>query len=153
MAKKFDRSKYMASREWRLKRREVIKRAENLCERCHLAKIANIHHLTYERLGAEILEDLLGLCRECHEFVSAERDSDPAVERIQALLKDGAICQFDDGRVWDFGWLSVLEGEGARPSLTLELGCAGMQIPEHLANDGVLVPLGDSGVVGLTLWM
>ena len=152
MAKQIDRGKYMASRAWRLKRREVIKRAGNLCERCHLAKIANVHHLTYERLGAELLEDLLGLCRECHEFVSAERDGDPAVERIQAILQAGALCQFDDGRVWDFGWLYVLEPEGARPSLTLELGCAGMEVPDDLS-DGVLIPLGDSGVVALTLWM
>ena len=75
-----DRAKYMASREWRLKRNEVIERANNICERCFDADITDIHHISYERLGDENIEqDLLGVCRPCYEFLSAERDDDPAV--------------------------------------------------------------------------
>jgi hypothetical protein len=73
-----DRGRYMASREWRLKRQQVIDRAGGVCERCLLASIENVHHLTYERLGDERLDDLQGLCRPCHEFVSAESHEDPA---------------------------------------------------------------------------
>lgn len=33
--------------------------------------------MTYERLGHERLEDLLGLCEPCHEFLSGKRQRDP----------------------------------------------------------------------------
>lgn len=43
--------------------------------------MAVVHHLTYEHIGNEPLEDLQGLCRACHDFLSAESDIDPA-ERL-----------------------------------------------------------------------
>ena len=43
--KKIDRHKYMASREWGLKKRAVNDRAGGICERCHDAAIENTHHL------------------------------------------------------------------------------------------------------------
>lgn len=61
-----DYHEYMRSDKWREKRRQVILRAGGTCERCHLWPIVNVHHLTYERLGDELLEDLLGVCTRCH---------------------------------------------------------------------------------------
>jgi hypothetical protein len=92
MPAKVDYGTYMASRAWKLKRKEVIARAENICERCFDADIRDIHHVRYERLGHEdIDQDLMGLCRPCHEFLSAERDVDPAVVVIQNLITDSGI--------------------------------------------------------------
>lgn len=153
MPTKIDRGKYMASREWRLIRNEVIERAGDNCQRCHLATIDNVHHLTYERLGCELPNDLLGLCRECHEFISAERETDPAIERIQALLQEGQPCHFYNESPWDFGWLQVLASEGTRPSLMLQLGTKETLSLSLEAHDEVLVPLGDTGVLGLSLWL
>jgi hypothetical protein len=72
-----DYHQYLASREWALKKEAVRERPGGICERCHSAPIQSTHHLTYERLGNELLEDLQGLCRPCHEFLSAKRDDDP----------------------------------------------------------------------------
>lgn len=60
---------YMRSAEWRRRRLEVIRRAGGICERCHRWPIVNVHHLTYERLGAELPGDLLGVCPRCHEDI------------------------------------------------------------------------------------
>ncbi len=80
--------KYLASREWAKKKWAVRKRAGGNCERCHKNPIAATHHLTYERVGKELLEDLQGVCSECHAYESAVSDVDP---RKQSPLKDIAF--------------------------------------------------------------
>lgn len=70
---------YMASREWALKKRSVKARSGGKCERCG-APSQNVHHVTYERLYHERLDDLLDVCRPCHAFLSAETDIDPAAK-------------------------------------------------------------------------
>jgi hypothetical protein len=58
---------YLQSDEWRRLRSLVIDRAAGRCERCRkTADEWNVHHLTYERRGHELLEDLVLLCRPCH---------------------------------------------------------------------------------------
>ena len=69
---------YLASREWALKREAVRKRSGNKCERCKKAPQDAVHHLTYERVGNEHLEDLQAICDPCHEFLSGKSDYDPA---------------------------------------------------------------------------
>ena len=69
--------RYMASREWGLLKRAVKDRADGVCERCRDAAVENVHHLTYVRKYQERLEDLLGLCRPCHEYLHGKSDLDP----------------------------------------------------------------------------
>lgn len=69
---------YIASREWALKKNAVRERSGGICERCRKNPHTQTHHLTYERLGDERLEDLLGTCRPCHEYLSGRSDFDPA---------------------------------------------------------------------------
>lgn len=57
---------YILSDAWRAKRRQVIARAGGVCERCKKAPVQEVHHLTYDRFGAELLTDLAGLCQPCH---------------------------------------------------------------------------------------
>ncbi len=45
----------------------------------------NIHHKTYRRRYAELLSDLLGLCRGCHEHNHDPSLPDPLVEAANAL--------------------------------------------------------------------
>jgi 5-methylcytosine-specific restriction endonuclease McrA len=61
--------KYLKSAHWKRKKAEfkASERWTGKCERCESTKRLQIHHLTYERLGAERLEDLIALCRECHK--------------------------------------------------------------------------------------
>lgn len=73
--------RYLASREWALKRETVKKRCKGKCERCHFGKYSQTHHLTYEHVGDERLEELQALCEPCHKFLSAKSDIDPAEER------------------------------------------------------------------------
>lgn len=75
---KSDFKRYLASREWAILKEQVRARAGGICERCKNAPIDSTHHVTYERIGCELLEDLLGVCEPCHQFISAKSDVDPA---------------------------------------------------------------------------
>lgn len=53
MKQRVDYQEYLASREWRLKRKEVIDFAEGVCERCGSARIQDVHHNNYRNIGNE----------------------------------------------------------------------------------------------------
>lgn len=100
---RIDYHRYMASRAWALKKNAIKDRSGNTCERCHDAPHHNTHHLTYERLGTEDLDhDLIGVCRSCHEFLSGERNPDPAIQTVQQLIKTTGL--FSTGISWGSHW-------------------------------------------------
>ena len=86
----FDYKRYLASREWAVRREAVRARCGGWCERCHLLPLAATHHLTYEHIGNEPLEDLLGVCVPCHEWLSAKSEFDPLAwwQRFRADIGD-----------------------------------------------------------------
>lgn len=68
---------FIRSPEWKAIRRKAIKAASHQCQqwkvemgiswRCRETSHLEVHHQTYARFGgAELLEDLLVLCRWCH---------------------------------------------------------------------------------------
>ncbi len=60
---------YLDSFEWDRKRKAVLKRADYTCEGCGNGdRKLEVHHLTYERKGMELLTDLVAYCGICHEL-------------------------------------------------------------------------------------
>jgi 5-methylcytosine-specific restriction endonuclease McrA len=57
---------YLSSQKWKRKRDEVLIRDNDLCQECKLKPAIEIHHITYENLYDEKLQDLVALCIECH---------------------------------------------------------------------------------------
>lgn len=89
---------YLASREWRVKRKEFKKLKGGICERCAARPIENVHHLTYENIGNEDLNDLMGVCIPCHEYLAAVRDDDPALEIIKSFIDEHGL--FPEKSLW-----------------------------------------------------
>jgi 5-methylcytosine-specific restriction endonuclease McrA len=58
---------YLKSPEWQQKRLLVIDRQNNVCHGCMHNTIDDIHHMSYDNLGDELLFQLIGLCRDCHK--------------------------------------------------------------------------------------
>jgi hypothetical protein len=71
---------YLCSREWGLLKEAVRQRCQGVCERCCVNRMDHTHHLTYARKYRERLEDLTGMCKQCHEFTHGKSDKDPAVD-------------------------------------------------------------------------
>lgn len=63
---------YMHSDEWSKKRRERIEFDGYKCKLCGSAKNLNVHHITYDHLGFEPLDDLVTVCASCHEKLHSE---------------------------------------------------------------------------------
>lgn len=61
-------SRYLRSPHWR-RLRQQFKRERGWTCKCGETQRLELHHLTYERLGHERLDDLQPLCPDCHALV------------------------------------------------------------------------------------
>lgn len=58
---------FLNSLYWKERSAERMRAANYTCQECGASDtLLNTHHLTYERLGDELDEDLIVLCRDCH---------------------------------------------------------------------------------------
>jgi hypothetical protein len=64
-----DYSEYLSSEVWQKIRDTVLERDGKRCRVCNRAGMLNVHHRCYsERWGDESIDDLITLCRKCHEL-------------------------------------------------------------------------------------
>lgn len=60
---------YLGSDAWRKKRNSVFQRSGGICEGCGSGAATQAHHLNYDRVGNEMLFDLVSVCDSCHEII------------------------------------------------------------------------------------
>jgi hypothetical protein len=64
---------YLRSRAWRTFRAEMLELVHGTCEHCGVCEleslllVLDVHHRRYDRLGDERADDVLVLCRPCHD--------------------------------------------------------------------------------------
>ncbi len=76
---------YLRSPEWRRKRARRLKLDRNACQKCGATSKEyrlEVHHLTYERLGDERMEDLQTLCVLCHPVATSEQRRKKYAKRV-----------------------------------------------------------------------
>jgi 5-methylcytosine-specific restriction endonuclease McrA len=66
-------NEYLRTPQWQAKRAKVMERSGGICEGCLERPAVQVHHLTYIRVGREMLFDLVAICIECHEEVHGNR--------------------------------------------------------------------------------
>ena len=81
---------HLQSPKWKALRKKVIERAKGICEGCGQNKATQAHHLNYERVGNEMLFDLVAVCESCHKKVHKEQT--PAEE--EHYTDDDGDCPF-----------------------------------------------------------
>lgn len=69
---------YLLGPHWVAFRKRVLEGRPN-CESCGAVKSLQVHHLNYDRLGDERLEDVAVLCLDCHERAHGRKFTPPAV--------------------------------------------------------------------------
>lgn len=62
-------SSYLATDEWKQKRKLILERDKYICQGCLTAEAEEVHHLSYDDVPNELMFDLVSLCRNCHERV------------------------------------------------------------------------------------
>lgn len=60
---------YLQSPQWESKRQAALKRDRWLCQGCLSRRATQVHHLTYDHLGNELLWELQSVCTECHKII------------------------------------------------------------------------------------
>lgn len=74
------RTVYLKSDHWLTLRASKLK--ENpVCERCGSAKALDVHHVCYRQLFDVTIQDLLTLCRKCHD-AEHEKNGMPVRQRV-----------------------------------------------------------------------
>jgi len=90
-------SEYLRSPKWSLKRKQALAQAGEKCERCGQSKWTvrlEVHHLTYERLGHEDLNDLQVLCKECHILADKQREEDDKLKKLYEKKSSSLVKGF-----------------------------------------------------------
>jgi hypothetical protein len=85
----------LRSPEWQARRKHELQRAGNKCQLCSGRHRLEVHHNTYERVGAEWSTDLIVLCRACHGWhhrrlaarALAPSPSRSEVEAVEAIAR------------------------------------------------------------------
>jgi len=67
-----DYDDYILSEDWENLRQKRLLKDKYRCTRCGFRHELRIHHLIYDRLGHEDLDDLTTLCVRCHNDIHQE---------------------------------------------------------------------------------
>lgn len=67
------REQYLRSEEWRLLSRAILLR-DPVCRLCENKPSQDSHHLSYERIHHERPDDLIGICRTCHNYIHSHKE-------------------------------------------------------------------------------
>lgn len=59
---------YLQTPEWQERRKRHLRSANYRCQVCNSSQPLDVHHRTYERRGHERPQDLIALCRSCHQL-------------------------------------------------------------------------------------
>lgn len=70
---------YLESGAWKARRAVALQEAGYRCQVCNREGPLDVHHRTYERLGAEAPQDLVVLCRDCHQLFHDNSTLDKSV--------------------------------------------------------------------------
>ena len=97
-------NEHLSSKEWAAMRRTAMRRAKYACEICGAKRISDnplhVHHLTYERMGSEDIDDLVVLCEDCHNEVHEFVD--------YAILKSRPFIGTTDEEGWEYEqWMAL----------------------------------------------
>lgn len=79
------RGDYLRSEHWQATRRWAL-RLSSRCADCGLPG-RDVHHLTYRRLGHEHPDDLVVLCRACHDRRHAAPSDDVVTATLDRLIR------------------------------------------------------------------
>jgi hypothetical protein len=93
---------YLKTPEWRRTRAAALVRADDACslDVTHTNNL-EVHHRTYERIGEELVTDLVVLCHSCHRLHHDEHGlprRTPSTPTHRAAANDAATATVDQAR-------------------------------------------------------
>lgn len=87
---------YMRSDKWKLKRLQVFKRDNCLCQSCLSSPATQVHHLTYVHFADEPLFDLVSVCTPCHNRLTKQSHKRLKLKNIDSIIEKELLYYFND---------------------------------------------------------
>ncbi len=82
--------RYIDSPQWQTKRQAAFEHYGRVCMVCKSKHHLEVHHTTYDRLGDELMSDLLILCADCHRSIHTQFPiGSKGFRRINAAIARG----------------------------------------------------------------
>ena len=107
MDKTSEYNAYISSSAWKKLCAVKKKQADNMCQCCNCGSARlSVHHLTYERFKKERLDDLIVVCKDCHEKLDKKRKEE--VQKNNARILEDARFK---------GWMDKVYGENRHHGL------------------------------------
>lgn len=83
--------RYIHSKKWERRREAYFDAFERACHICGATTKVQLHHKTYERMGAELDSDLVPLCSMHHRELHKFHDQRRAVNKGWTLLQSSDL--------------------------------------------------------------
>lgn len=103
-----DYYEYLETTHWAETKKAAYRHHGMRCSECGSHKKLQMHHLSYENIGHESMEDLTPLCAECHTFTHTGKTDDPERIRLQHIIdtspdiKRSLVTEYDKKKAF---WL------------------------------------------------
>lgn len=81
-----EKQEYLNSVQWLLLKGSIRTRDNHKCQHCGSTKQLEVHHTTYINLGAELPEQLVTVCRCCHQSIHDKLGYDRTTEYPISIL-------------------------------------------------------------------
>lgn len=65
---------YMHSTRWHILRAKLLTESNYQCASCQSKQVLQLHHRHYHTLGCESVDDVIVLCKKCHEMLHVAKD-------------------------------------------------------------------------------
>lgn len=78
---------YLKSKHWAKIKAEYKRRFAYTCSMCDNKLNLHLHHTTYERVGNELLDDLVYLCQGCHTLIHKVDKSEKLTD-LNTMIKE-----------------------------------------------------------------
>lgn len=92
--------KYLQSPEWKQRASAIRKRDGFCCRMCGAFEPLDVHHFHYRNIGNEKDQDLIAVCRSCHERLDEYREIDKVWRQYCRKMADYAT------RIYGKNWLA-----------------------------------------------
>ena len=92
---KFNYKEYLNSSKWKVVRRIALEFANYRCQVCNCTKKLQVHHRSYQNIGAETLSDVIVLCNSCHSLFHGLQKNQIEIESQQTITEKDNIIESD----------------------------------------------------------
>lgn len=87
---------YLKTEHWKNIRKLIRKKYNNKCKNCKTSERLEVHHKTYRNIGNELLSNLVLLCRDCHQQVHDQSNSNKQMLEDKRTMRSVAFNYIKD---------------------------------------------------------